>query len=221
MFEPSSRSIIPILVLACLPVSGFALDTRLEWRVGNDIVLFDETVERTDTGFTAELTTSVGEYDRLVMDSRRSTIEWERRYAAEDTYIRAERNGAEVRVSGTYKGRKYERTHDIGDMPWYQLHEISYEELYAAGTVSASFWTIDRKTLKPTEFKFTRQGGETIRIMGSPVPAVKYSLTVHGVPAFLFTSHFWLREPDGRFLKLEVPAVLGLPRSSVELTAES
>lgn len=219
--QSGSRFIRSILVLAFLPVSAFALDTRLEWRVGNDIVLFDETVERTDTGFSAALTTSVGEYDGLVMDSRRSTLEWERRFAAEDTYIRAERNGAEVRVSGTYKGRKYDKTHDIGDMPWYQLHEISYEALYAAGTVSASFWTIDRKTLRPTEFKFTRQEKETIRVMGSPVPAVKYSLTVHGVPAFLFTSYFWLREPDGRFLKLEVPAVFGLPRSSVELTAES
>jgi len=221
VFKSGLKLLVPAIVLSCMTPAIFALDTTLAWRVGNDTVLFNESVKATGTGFSAVLTTSVGEYDSLVMDGKRSTLEWERRYASEDTYIKAQRNGSRVRVSGTYKGKSYDRTHDIGTMNWYQLHEISYEELYAAGTASASFWTIDRKTLKPTEFKFTRLEEEPIRIMGNTVASVKYSLTVHGVPAFLFTSHFWLRKTDGRFLKLEVPAVPGLPRSSVELTGES
>lgn len=221
MYVPAKRMLFAVIVLAYMPFAVLALDTTLAWRVGNDTVLFNESVSATETGFRAVLTTSVGEYDSLVMDRKRSTLEWQRRLGSEGTDIRAERDGDTVRVRGTYKGKNYDKTHDIGSLPWYQLHEISYEEIYASGTPSASFWTIDRKTLKPTEFKYARVGEETVRIMGIAVPAVKYSLTVHGVPAFLFTSYFWLRKTDGRFLKLEVPAVLGLPRSSVELTGES
>jgi len=210
-----------ILVSLIAPATGFALETTLTWKVGKDTVLFNESVKETGTGFTAVLTTSVGEYDSLEMDSKRSTIRWQRRLKSENTEVSAERNGSKVRVSGTYKGKPYDKTHDIGDLPWYQLHEISYEELFATGVASANFWTIDRKTMKPTEFKAERQLEETINIMGAPVQSVKYALTVNGVPSLLFTSYFWLRKTDGRFLNLEVPAVLGLPRSSVELTGES
>jgi len=215
------KILLPFIALAFAALDAFALDTSLSWKVGNDIVLFDERVTATGGGFTAELRTSVGEFDGLVMDSRRSTLKWQRRVDSEQTDISAERSGSKVVVRGTYKGKPYERTHDIGDLPWYQLHEISYEELYASGVQSASFWTVDRKTMRPTEFKCVRLDEGTISIMGKAVPAVRYSLAVHGVPAFLFTSYFWLRKTDGRFLKLEVPAILGLPRSSVELTGES
>ncbi len=62
---------------------------------------------------------------------------------------------------------------------------------------------------------------ESVEVMGAPVAALKYDLTVSGVPALFFTSHFWLRESDGRFLRLDVPPIFNLPRSRVDLTGES
>lgn len=201
--------------------SASTLETTLVWTVGKDKVLFKETVSATDTGFSAVLTTSVGEYDALDMDANRSTLRWTRRDSVEGTDVRAERVGSKVRVRGTFRGKPYDRTDDFGDLPWYQLHEISYENLFLKGDASARFWTIDRKRLKPREFKAERAAEEEVAVMGATVPAIKYSLTIHGVPGFLFTSHFWLRKTDGRFLKLEAPAVFGFPRSTVELTGES
>jgi hypothetical protein len=155
------------------------------------------------------------------MDARRSTTEWRRSYPSEGTDIRAVRRGAEVFVEGTYKGKPYSRKHDFGDAPWFQFQELSYEELFSSGAAAAGFWTIDRASLRPTFFTARRGAGSaTIELGSARVEAIEYALTARGVPAALFTARFWLRARDGRFLRLDVPPLLGLPRSSVELRSE-
>jgi hypothetical protein len=208
-----------ILGLASLPLSS--LETTLDWKVGKDSVVFSESILAQGARYSAVITTSLGERDSLEMDQGRSTLEWRRSFEKEGTDLVALRSGPKVRVTGTYKGKPYDRTHDFGDLPWYQFQEISYEELFRAKAQASSFWTIDRASLKPS--LFTAQRGETgsIEVLGASVRAIKYDLTVSGVPAFLFISHFWLRESDGRFLRLDVPPILSLPRSRVDLTSES
>lgn len=208
-----------VLALAALPLC--ALETTLDWRVGEDLVTFRESILPQGSGFVAVITTNKGEYDRLVMDGRRSTVEWRREYESEGTSVIATRRGAEVKVSGRYKGKPYERTYGFGDLPWYQFQELSYEQLHGAEAKTASFWTIDRSSLKSSLFTARRKQATEIEIMGEKVRAVEYDLTVSGVPALIFTSRFWLRESDGRFLRLDVPPVLTLPRSRVDLTSES
>jgi hypothetical protein len=204
-----------------MPIVASALETTMTWQAGAQTVLFYATFDSTETGFAATLTTSSGEYDRIAMDARRSTLEWYRKVSIENTAITALRDGSRVRVSGTYQGKPYDKTHDFGNLPWYQLQEASYEYIFATGAKVTRFWTIDRRTLKPSEFKAELETEESVRIMGQLVPAIRYQLTIHGLPAFLFSARFWIRQTDGRFLKMDVAPVLGLPRSTVELTSES
>ncbi len=209
------------LILSALSLHAqTTLETTLDWKVGPDTVIFNETVSAIPTGYIAILNTSVGEFDRQVMDTQRSVLEWQRKDATEGTDIQAVRQGSKVTVKGTYKGKPYQKTHDFGNQAWYQLQEASYEELYKSGVTNAKFWSIDRKRLSATEFKAEKMVEENILIMGKQIPAVKYALGVSGVPAFLFQAYFWLRKADGRFLKLEAPAVLGVPKSAIELTSE-
>jgi hypothetical protein len=210
---------VAAFVLAVSPLA--ALDTTLDWRVGRDTVIFKESVRPQGSGLSASISTNIGEYDSLIMDGKRSTLEWRRKYEREGTDLVAVRDGSQVRVRGTYKGRPYDKTHDFGELPWYQFQEISYEELFRTGAESSSFWTIDRSSLKASLFKAQRKGSAVLEVMGVQVKAIEYDLTVSGVPAFLFTSRFWLRESDGRFLRLDVPPILNLPRSRVDLTSES
>ena len=210
---------LSLLSLAAFPLS--ALDTTLYWRVGTDTVILSETVRAVGRGFSAVITTNIGEYDSLALDEHRSTLEWRRRVESEGTDLVAARNGATVQINGTYKGKPYEKAYDFGDLPWYQFQEISYEELFEAKMETSSFWTIDRVSLKSSLFKAQRAETDSIESMGGSVRAVMYNLTVSGVPSFLFTSNFWLRESDGHFLRLDVPPVLNLPRSRVYLTSET
>jgi hypothetical protein len=216
-----AKTIVAIAAIGLAGVPLAALDATLDWRVGEDTVIFKESVRPRGSGFSAEISTNIGEFDSLSMDGKRSTLEWRRKYEREGTDLAAVRNGSEVRVRGTYKGKPYDRTYDFGELPWYQFQEISYEELYRTGAETSSFWTIDRASLKSSLFRAQRKESVMIEIMDASVKAIKYDLTLSGVPAFLFTSHFWLRESDGRFLRLDVPPILGLPRSRVDLTSES
>jgi hypothetical protein len=216
-----AKAIVAMAAIGIAAVPLVALDTTLDWRVGRDTVIFKESVRPQGSGLSAEISTNIGEYDSLSMDGKRSTLEWRRKYEREGTDLVAVRNGPQVRVRGTFKGKPYDRTHDFGELPWYQFQEISYEELFKTGAESASFWTIDRSSLKSSLFTARKKAEVEIEVMGRRVAASEYHLTVSGVPAFLFTSHFWLRRSDGRFLRLDVPPILGLPRSRVELTSES
>lgn len=209
-----------LIVAALYPHAVTGLETTLVWTAGEDTVIFYESVTETPSGYVAVLNTSVGEFDRQIMNKQRSVIEWERKDATEGTDILAKREGSKVTLKGIYKGKPYEKEHDFEDLPWYQLQEASYEELYRSGITKSNFMTIDRKTMRVTEFKAEKQEEESILIMGIQIPAIKYSLGIKGIPAFLFQAHFWLRKSDGRFLKLDAPAILGLPKSSVELTSE-
>jgi len=215
-----SRTISALVLIALTAAPSAALETTLEWRAGKETVIYTETLRAENQGFVAVITTTAGEYDSLSLDGRLSTLEWRRRVAAEGTDLVALRQGSKVRIEGTHKGKPYSRTLDFGDLPWYQFQELSYEEIFRAGARESAFWTIDRETLAPSLFRARRGGSSVIEVMGGPVEAIGYDLTVGGVPAFLFTSRVWLRESDGRFLRLDVPPVFNLPRSRVELTRE-
>jgi hypothetical protein len=203
-----------------LAAPASALRMNLAWRVGERTVVFDESVSRAGSGFTASVSSDAGELDSLVLDEERSTLEWSRAFESERTRIEAIRQGAFVRVSGVFKGKPYDRTHDFGALPWYQFQELSYGNLHDTGAIEAAFWTIDRSTLRASLFRARRGGIVSVDVAGTSARAVEWKLTIDGVASWLFESRFWLRESDGRFLRLEVPAILGLPKSVVELTGE-
>jgi hypothetical protein len=217
----SPRFFIVCSLLVIVAMDAMALETTLTWKVGKEEVTFSESIVFAEGKISATIVSSVGEHDGIVMDGNRSTLEWRRRVDAEKTDITAVRNGAAVRIKGVYTGKPYDKTLDFGDLPWYEFQEISYERFFTTGAASGSFWTIDRKTLAPSRFLAERDKTETITIMGRPVKAIRYGLSVNGVPHFIFKAHFWIRESDGRFLRLDVPPVFTLPRSVVELTGES
>ena len=218
----SKHRLLFILAMSMLFANwATGLQTTLTWIVGKDSITFKELVTASGKGFSATISSSVGEFDSLLLDANRSTLEWRRSVPGERTEIVATRNGGQLLVKGTYKGKPYDAKVDVGELPWYQFQEISYERFFESGESSASFWTMDRKTLKPSLFKAEKVERVSIPIMDNLVKSIKYDLTIGGVPSFLFKAHFWIRESDGRFLKLEVPPILNLPRSVVELRHES
>lgn len=148
-------------------------------------------------------------------------MSWRLAVPAEATEITAERRGSTVTVSGTWRGTPYRRSFSLGGDPWYEFQELSLDGLIASGRLSITFWTIDRRNLKPVRFRAERRGEEPVPVMGTEVPARQYEMTAAGIPPALFRARFWPRSSDGRYLRLEVPAFLGDALSTVELTADS
>jgi hypothetical protein len=59
-------------------------------------------------------------------------------------------------------------------------------------------------------------------LQGEAVQAVEATLLIAGVPEFLLRSRLWLRQADGRYLRLIVPAFGGIGASTlIELAGET
>jgi hypothetical protein len=215
-----NRTLLAVAMVLVSVASGAAHEITITQRTGNDTVVTVERVNARGAVFVANIESSKGEVDSLIMDSNLSTLEWSRSYPHEGTELKGRREGRIVKVTGTFKNQPFALETDFGDLPWYQYQELSYPALAARRDPRAEFWTIGRADLKPTLFLSERQGSESLPVMGRPVQARRFYLTVHGVPALLFRSSFWIREGDGTFLRLAVPPVLGVPATLVELTSE-
>lgn len=217
------------LVRACaafvLFSAGFSAASGQSWSLvqatGDKTFTFEERLEAFEGGFRATIRSGLGETDEILMDGRRSVLEWRRSYPAEGTVLVGLRRGRWAEIEGTYKGKPYAKKHDFGDLPWFQFQELSYAALLGLPVKGAAeFWTIDRGSLGANKFRAERMADEAVDAAGRRHDAAHFHLTVAGVPAFLFRSSAWARKSDGAFLRLAVPPVLGMPASTVELAAE-
>jgi hypothetical protein len=215
------KTTVLAMIASLVPLFGAAaLEITLVQRTGQETVTVTERIREREDGFEATVESSLGEIDRVVLDRSRSTVEWSRSFPGEGTALKAVRKGRSVSVVGTFRNKPVSWEKDFGDLPWYEYQELSYPALLDSREAQTEFWTINRADLKPTRFHCERQAGETITVSGRAVEALHFHLTVYGIPAILFHSSVWLRKEDGVFLRIEVPPVLGLPATRVELTAE-
>ena len=83
MHKKSILLMLLIIISTLFLHAEITLETTLDWKVGKDTVIFTETVTKTPSGYVAVLNTSVGEYDRQMMDTERSVLEWQRKDATE------------------------------------------------------------------------------------------------------------------------------------------
>jgi hypothetical protein len=217
---PGAAVIGVLLLFAVRPARAGALELTFTQKTGRETVVYRETLRPSGAGCEATVE-SPRESNSVVLDSSRATLSWRITVPSEGMDITARRQGDLLIVSGRCKGEPYEQTVKAGADPWYQFQELSLDGLAASDEKARFFWTIDRRTLKPVRFRAERRQEETITMLGRSVRAVRFDMTIAGVPAVLFRARFWLRASDGRYLRLEVPGFLGQDADSVvELTRE-
>jgi len=221
---PGAAVIGVLLFFAVCPARAGALELTFTQTTGRETVVYRETLRPSGSGYEATVE-SPRESNSVVLDSSRATLSWRITVPSEGMDITARRQGDLLIVSGRYKGEPYEQTVKAGGDPWYQFQELSQglstEGLGGSDEKPRFFWTIDRRNLKPVKFRAERRQEQTIVALGRPVRAVRFDMTIAGVPAVLFRARFWLRISDGRYLRLEVPGFLGQEADSVvELTHE-
>jgi hypothetical protein len=220
--RPSGRAVIALLVLLVLaPGRLAARDVVMTQVTGKDTVVYRQGIRPAAQGWEATVESPL-ESNTVALDSARATVSWRASNPSLGMQIAAERRGESVVIAGTFRGRPYEKSFSLGGDPWYQFHELSLDGLPSSGSPFASFWTIDRRTLKPVKFKAERRGDENVAVLGQSFAAIRYDMTIAGVPPVLFRARFWLRATDGRYLRLEVAGLPGQEAAStVELTSDS
>ena len=163
---PGAAVIGALLLFAMRPARAGALELAFTQTTGRETVVYRETLRPSGSGYEATVE-SPRESNSVVLDSSRATLSWR---------ITARRQGDLLIVSGRYKGE-----------PWYQFQELSQglstEGLGGSDEKARFFWTIDRRNLKPVKFRAERKQEQTIVVFGRPVRAVRFDMTIAGVPA--------------------------------------
>jgi hypothetical protein len=219
--RPAALAARAALVLSlAFPAAGAALELTYAVAAGAARSELAETLRPLPGGgYAARAVDSGGAVDELILDAAGSVLEWRRGDPAGGLFLEARRDGRQVRLLGTVGGTAVDKRLDFGTEPWYQLHELSFAVAgFAAGGVR-DFRTIDRTKLESVAFRAKPIGPEVLAARTGPVEAVRWELSVRGIPAFLFAARFWLRAGDGRYLRLETPALPGTPAGVVELVA--
>lgn len=191
---------------------SFALDFRLSVASGSKSITMRETLLPGASGYIADIVSSLGERDRLILDSSFSTVEWQHSDPSTGSQFRALRQGTQISLTGSLGHTAVRKTYQVGNTAWYEFQELSYPRLVKEDIQSAQFWTIDRSSLDARLFEAARS--KTAVTVGA-LDAWEYTLTIQGVPGFLFSARLLLSQDDGRFLSLSIPPILGNPGTEI------
>jgi len=210
-----------VLGCACALVPAGALELTFRATTGATVTVFDETIQAVSGGFRAAVKSPL-EQSTMEMDGGFQTLAWTYRVPGDQTEISARLTGRTIAVTGRFKGKPFETAFDTGGSPWYEYQELSLDRFATGPAQSIRFVTIDRSKMKLVAFNARKTGQAQITVKGETVKAVEAVLLIEGIPEFLLRSRLWLRQADGRYLRLLVPAFGGIGASTlIELVGES
>ncbi len=158
-------------------------------------------------GFEIELTRGAGTaeiVDWCQTDETLATLRWRHENPREKTAVAAERTGDSIRLSGVHAGREIAREFRIDGAPWKQLFSVDFASFIDLGTTRGRFWSIGTAgigEMKIASFTVELKEGRGISVGGKPVQAVRLHVSPAGLRSAFWHGDYWLRKPDGRYLK--------------------
>ena len=210
-------------VCLLLEVSLFAYTEEVvfEQVTGNTRVVYRNTRTETPDGFRITIR-SPGEYNECELARDLSVRTWKITRSADNVDLFFERTGDKIYAEGRLNGKNFAKTYKINDDPWYQFHELCLDRFAVSPLESITFWTIDRRDMRIVKFKAEKTGREPVVTAAGIWDAVKVKISLTGVARLLrWHSTAWLRERDGRYLRLEAPGISASDEESiVELVEE-
>ncbi len=206
---------LAIVLFVIMPAFAYGETVIFEQVTGDERVLYEDTRTRTPTGFHITVT-SPGEHNECELSSDYSVLTWQLKRPADGVDLEFERDGTRIYASGTVNGEEFSESYKVGDEPWYQFHELCLDGFGTSEATTAKFWTIDRRDMRMVKFQAEKIGRETVEAAGEVWAAVRVKVSLTGLARLLgWHSNVWLRESDGRYLRLEAPGILPSDENSV------
>jgi len=157
-----------------------------------------------------------GEKSESRLGSDLSTLSWTIERPSDSTRVSFVREGRTIKAEGSFKGKPFRKSYGIDDDPWIEFHELGMDNFAGQSRNEMSFWTIDRRNMSIVKFKAQKQGVDLVEIAGTRQKAIKVRLSLTGILSVLgWHAAFWLREDDGRYLRLDAPGLTPADHASV------
>ena len=187
---------------------GFAQSVKYSYinRFGTNRSLSDlETVKSEDgynafSNFTNSFSNSASSAFRL--DDSYATLDWYFTNLSADTAFHAVRESNTIRITGIFKGKKYDNTRAIGDFPWIQEWNNGCSELVRRGNTNFIYYSINQ--MDPSmgmTFKGVFLKEEAIDVNNETVKALHYRISLTGLLEAFWSADFWFRKSDGRYIR--------------------
>lgn len=167
------------------------------------------TVARQETGWRVTLLRQAPGRERLdecLLSEDLATLSWTHRDPQDRHDLTARREGAVIRLEGTFAGKAVKKELAIDEKPWRQLFSIDFAGEAARGVSRFSFWSIGTEgpgKLKVAEFLARRTGEEALDRHGARVATVRYRISLKGFRSMFWHGDYWFRQADGRYIQYD------------------
>jgi imidazolonepropionase-like amidohydrolase len=134
------------------------------------------------------------------------TEEWSYEKAAEGSSVRARREGDMVILTGSYKGKRIDKSFSLDGEPWFQLFPFDLASFAKSGMKEMAFKGIGVSdkggAMSMATFVVKKAGIETIEIGGEKRSCVKLALGIPGFP--IWHGYSWHDPETGILLRFGV-----------------
>jgi len=165
---------------------------------------------------------SDGDHHSVEMDASRATFHYQFESPERATAYSASREGNEILMEGTLKGRPLSRKVAIDSHPWFQSMELSLQPLVVSGSSQPLvFWVLQPFDAHVYLMQAREEVEEEIPVDGRTMPGVRVRVSPWGILSGVWSSLYWFRPADGAFLRYEaVRGLPGTPKTVVEMIEE-
>jgi hypothetical protein len=165
---------------------------------------------------------SDGDVHRVQLDDSNATVSYRFASPVRGTVYAARREENELLLQGTLKGASFSRRITINANPWLESMEWSLAEYALSGSrLPLVFWVVNPFEGLAYEMQAIGESSENVMDNGQSVPAMRVRVRPAGLLAPFWSTLYWFRPTDGRFLRYEgVRGLPGTPKTVVELMSE-
>ena len=166
---------------------------------------------------------SDGDVHRVQLDESNATVRYQFASPVRGTAYTARREGNELLLQGTFRGASFSRRIAINANPWLESMEWSLADYALSGSMQPLvFWVVNPFEAQAYELQAIGENPENVMDNGQSFPALRVRVRPTGLLAPFWSTLYWFRPSDGRFLRYEgVRGLPGTPKTVVELMSGS
>lgn len=148
-----------------------------------------------------------------------STQDWQMVDHAEKHDFRAYRQGNQIVIDGTYKGKSIKKSVKVDDKPWINKLDHGLSSWVRSDAEEMVFWTLKLNSgLDPILFEAEKIGTETLQTPAGDFETIRVRLNLHGfIVSKLWSAYCWYRKSDGLFVKYQGDSGPGTDLRTIEL----
>ena len=176
-------------------------------------------IERLADGMRIHSLMSDGDTHLVEVNASGATISYRVASPARKTDYAAYREGNTIRVQGTLGGRPLFRVLPIDARPWYETLERSLcGYALSRSATPVLFWIVHPWEARAYLLQGRWEAEQDVQVNDRAVAAMRVRVGPVGVLSLFWSTLYWFRSSDGRFLRYEgVRGLPGTPKTVVEL----